>query len=253
MKQDIINKLISFFKTHDKNLLDNPAQLKKQFLESYGSEYQLEIAVFCRICASDIAREMNNVDKNSIIVNAAKINPEIQINEKFAVLFLGCFAYIKGLITIDVFNELSLYKPLKNETPSVDQKYKINPNINTAANNNSFIPSISAVEQTNKHSGTQTVLNISKKQKTREVINKSKNSIAKKLAIFIFSTIGFFIFVLGILVAADIVSLSFPTDNIVPQIKINMITEDDQKYAQKTSRFDRLKEWFTENIIDKVR
>jgi hypothetical protein len=31
MKQDIINKLITFFKTRNKNLLDNPVQLKRNY------------------------------------------------------------------------------------------------------------------------------------------------------------------------------------------------------------------------------
>ena len=115
MKQDTINKFIAFFRMHDINLLDNPAQLKAQFLGLYGPEYKLEITVFCNICTSAIVKNMNSFDKDNIIANAIKINQEYKINEKVAVLFLGCFAYIKKLIPFDTLKEFTLYRPAAKE------------------------------------------------------------------------------------------------------------------------------------------
>jgi hypothetical protein len=121
MKKDIINKLIEFFKTRDKDLLDDPMLLKNDFLDTYGIKYQLEISIFCKICLICSQKNITHLDKDYIIYLGRIINRDNKINEKVAVLFLGCYAYIKKLITIDTLKELISYKPIEKEKIEVKQ------------------------------------------------------------------------------------------------------------------------------------
>jgi hypothetical protein len=114
MKQDTINKIITFFNARDKGLLDNPAKLKDEFLDAYGNEYQPEITVFCQICTQYIQKKIVNPDKNYIIYLGKKISNDLKINEKAAVRLFSCYVYIKKLISFDVLKELIVYKPEEN-------------------------------------------------------------------------------------------------------------------------------------------
>ena len=114
MKQDTINKIITFFNARDKGLLDNPAKLKAEFLDAYGNEYQPEITVFCQICTRYIQKKIVNPDKNYIIYLGKIISNDLKINEKAAVLLFSCYVYIKKLISFDVLKELIVYKPEEN-------------------------------------------------------------------------------------------------------------------------------------------
>jgi len=121
MKNDIVNKLIEFFKTRDKELLDDPMLLKNDFLDTYGIKYQLEISIFCKICLICFQKNITHLDKDYIIYLGGIINRDNKINEKVAVIFLGCYAYIKKLIAIDTLKELISYKPIEKERIEVRQ------------------------------------------------------------------------------------------------------------------------------------
>jgi hypothetical protein len=114
MKSDTINKLIAFFKTRNKELLDNPNKLKEEFISTYGINYQLEISIFCKICSVCLQKNITDLDKDYIIYIGKLIFSEININEKVAVVFLGCYAYIKQYIPVETLKELINYKQIEN-------------------------------------------------------------------------------------------------------------------------------------------
>jgi hypothetical protein len=221
MKSDIINKLIAFFKTNDVKLLGNPTQLKMKLIDAYGPEYELEISLFCKICDLYRTKELNNPDISTIIAHAKNLNEEHKINEKVAVVFLGCYAYTKRLITIDTLKELSLYKSTENENLHVYHQ-----NTNTEINDGSFMTS---TEQKNKYSETEPVFKKSKKKKG--IIKKLRKSIGKRknLLLLMLGAIGFISITFAIILLTTIVNIPLiKKDNA--NIKIITITENDQDY-----------------------
>ena len=106
MKKDFISILLAFFKLYDKNLLKNPEQLKKLFLETNGDDYLQEISDFCRILNSDITRKINTFDIDSIISYANELHRQNQVNLYTSVIFLGCYLYLNKSISIETLKIL---------------------------------------------------------------------------------------------------------------------------------------------------
>jgi hypothetical protein len=129
MKKDTLTKLIAFFKANDKELLNNPAVLKEKLVNTYGTEYQPEITVFCEICSIVSTKNIIDLDKEYIVYLGKNINRDYKINEKVAVMLLGCYAYIKQFISFDILKELTLYKPNENEQNNLQQHSNTNQSV----------------------------------------------------------------------------------------------------------------------------